>query len=283
LTQVSAFLKRSPGQPGALAISLLELDILTFYLRDLFEFLYYLRQRVRLYEYFLANDEASLLAFHLKKKLWPSPGMDGEYIDSDMAQLIDANFQALRGDHPMTAGASKLHHTWKNASFDALVSQIKTASNPGFVDAVFFLYDVSGVAGDALMKGINDTKDRVASDRKTHTFALRFGNGAGATYVCRADNPGLLPDHVFAYALAKKHSERAEEWIGLGSMVSSPNMVDVAVYNNQPWVDDDELEQLGRDLLNPGIAINPNRKLGRNDPCYCGSGRKFKKCHGGNQ
>ncbi len=23
-------------------------------------------------------------------------------------------------------------------------------------------------------------------------------------------------------------------------------------------------------------------KLGRNDPCYCGSGRKFKKCHGAN-
>ena len=22
-------------------------------------------------------------------------------------------------------------------------------------------------------------------------------------------------------------------------------------------------------------------KLGRNDPCWCGSGRKFKKCHGG--
>jgi preprotein translocase subunit SecA len=21
-------------------------------------------------------------------------------------------------------------------------------------------------------------------------------------------------------------------------------------------------------------------KLGRNDPCYCGSGLKFKKCHG---
>lgn len=22
-------------------------------------------------------------------------------------------------------------------------------------------------------------------------------------------------------------------------------------------------------------------KLGRNDPCFCGSGKKFKKCHGG--
>lgn len=23
-------------------------------------------------------------------------------------------------------------------------------------------------------------------------------------------------------------------------------------------------------------------KLGRNDPCFCGSGRKFKRCHGAN-
>ena len=24
----------------------------------------------------------------------------------------------------------------------------------------------------------------------------------------------------------------------------------------------------------------PNRKLGRNDLCWCGSGRKYKRCHG---
>lgn len=23
-------------------------------------------------------------------------------------------------------------------------------------------------------------------------------------------------------------------------------------------------------------------KIGRNDPCHCGSGKKFKKCHGAN-
>ncbi|MHB8470596.1 MAG: SEC-C metal-binding domain-containing protein, partial [Gaiellaceae bacterium] len=28
------------------------------------------------------------------------------------------------------------------------------------------------------------------------------------------------------------------------------------------------------------IAGSPNDKLGRNDPCWCGSGKKFKKCHG---
>ncbi len=29
------------------------------------------------------------------------------------------------------------------------------------------------------------------------------------------------------------------------------------------------------------IAANLPSKIGRNDACFCGSGRKFKKCHGG--
>lgn len=26
--------------------------------------------------------------------------------------------------------------------------------------------------------------------------------------------------------------------------------------------------------------VNNEKKMGRNEPCYCGSGKKFKKCHG---
>jgi preprotein translocase subunit SecA len=28
------------------------------------------------------------------------------------------------------------------------------------------------------------------------------------------------------------------------------------------------------------VSASPHEKLGRNDPCWCGSGKKFKKCHG---
>jgi preprotein translocase subunit SecA len=28
------------------------------------------------------------------------------------------------------------------------------------------------------------------------------------------------------------------------------------------------------------IQASPHEKLGRNEPCWCGSGKKFKKCHG---
>jgi preprotein translocase subunit SecA len=30
----------------------------------------------------------------------------------------------------------------------------------------------------------------------------------------------------------------------------------------------------------PAPTAGPNTKLGRNEPCWCGSGKKFKQCHG---
>ncbi len=36
----------------------------------------------------------------------------------------------------------------------------------------------------------------------------------------------------------------------------------------------------GEDEGKPRTVVNTMPKVGRNDPCYCGSGKKFKKCHG---
>jgi preprotein translocase subunit SecA len=37
----------------------------------------------------------------------------------------------------------------------------------------------------------------------------------------------------------------------------------------------------GADETNPATVVKGDReKIGRNDPCWCGSGKKYKKCHG---
>lgn len=36
----------------------------------------------------------------------------------------------------------------------------------------------------------------------------------------------------------------------------------------------------GEDEGKPRTVVNTMPKIGRNDPCYCGSGKKYKKCHG---
>jgi hypothetical protein len=46
------------------------------------------------------------------------------------------------------------------------------------------------------------------------------------------------------------------------------------VSSKDPGLDDDAFPWQGADAP----AVNPFRKVGRNDPCPCGSGKKFKKC-----
>ena len=36
----------------------------------------------------------------------------------------------------------------------------------------------------------------------------------------------------------------------------------------------------GRRHATATAAVNEHKDVGRNDPCWCGSGKKFKKCHG---
>jgi preprotein translocase subunit SecA len=39
----------------------------------------------------------------------------------------------------------------------------------------------------------------------------------------------------------------------------------------------------GGGMLPPVVEqrrVDESEQLGRNDPCWCGSGKKFKKCHG---
>lgn len=36
----------------------------------------------------------------------------------------------------------------------------------------------------------------------------------------------------------------------------------------------------GDDAGKPRTYVSTEPKVGRNDPCWCGSGKKFKKCHG---
>jgi preprotein translocase subunit SecA len=39
-------------------------------------------------------------------------------------------------------------------------------------------------------------------------------------------------------------------------------------------------QQVGDRAAAPAQGAGPGAKLGRNDPCHCGSGLKYKKCHG---
>ena len=55
------------------------------------------------------------------------------------------------------------------------------------------------------------------------------------------------------------------------------------LYTLPQWNDilpEDKRKELYKKQKNSGTIHNENRKVGRNDPCPCGSGKKYKQCCG---
>jgi len=56
------------------------------------------------------------------------------------------------------------------------------------------------------------------------------------------------------------------------------------LYNLEEWAglfDDEKRKQIRKDYNKSKQVIKP-KKIGRNEPCPCGSGKKYKKCCGKN-
>lgn len=280
--QVDIYLKKNRDDPYPLAMNIFDLDIVAFYLKDSFEFLYYLRQRISLSTYYKASSEMALLGAHLRQKLFPRPGVDEEMLDEGFAQLIDANFPAMRGYQPKTSALEKLHHNWKNDKFNQLIAQIKSTRHPGFTDATFYLYDLAGDGADDLIRMIEQTKQKAANDGRLHDFSMIFEKGkSGVTFLCMLDSVEKMNDQLMSLAMARKYKTKADVWLALGSTTGSKNFVDAIAFNKDPWTEDKELEELTKVALKKSKPMNPaGKKMGRNERCFCGSGKKFKDCHG---
>lgn len=279
--QVSVYLKKKAEDPVPIAISVLDLDVLAFYLKDPYEFLYYLRQRVALDEHFTADSEMTLLGFHLKQKLFDEGKVDHEALDNSFAQLIDANFQVMRGSVRRTEAADKLYASWKNDEFAELIAQVKAIGNPDATDVIFFLYDLAGKGADNLIRAIKLVKANTERDQRSHDARLIFdGNEIGVTILCETSRNDLRRKLLPLMAVSK-YRTKAQRWLGVGCIAGSPNLVDAVAFDDQAWEENSELDKIIKErFTGRGRIVNADReKVGRNDPCPCGSSKKFEKCH----
>lgn len=286
-TQLKAFLEKKDTDPYPIAISIFDLDIVSFYLSDPFELLYYLRQRSTHATYFISDSEMSLLGFHLSNKLFPAEEADAFLVSQTFAQLIDANFPAVRGQRSPAIASDALFHEWKNEAFERLIHDVKSTKKPGFTDALFLLYDLAGSGADGIMKEIEERKRLTLFDDRMHdaSFPLMSEN-KGITFLSfpsprNFDQVNLFEQQFIGFSQARKHKAQADEWLAIGSYAGSARSFDLLWYSKDSWKPDSDLDKLANLLLKQGnFRISQRRKIGRNAPCFCESGLKFKRCHG---
>jgi hypothetical protein len=119
---------------------------------------------------------------------------------------------------------------------------------------------------------------------------MALGSYAGKLSAMIVDDEQLRPDALFAYSLAVPAEISRGRVRGLFRKIE-----DVAGGLSQGEADLVQLaldERLAMNGLEPVFSVEgeeqeepepepvPTAKVGRNDPCPCGSGKKYKKCHG---
>jgi preprotein translocase subunit SecA len=99
--------------------------------------------------------------------------------------------------------------------------------------------------------------------------------------MCFPDYSDEIESRLMTLGVARKYKTKADIWLALGSISGSPEIFDAMAFNKEPWVEDPELDEFAKIALKTGtpISIKSGKKLGRNEPCHCGSGKKYKKCH----
>jgi uncharacterized protein len=190
------------------------------------------------------------------------PGIFIKTFDGDAQPLMNAIVSARGDEYARASGLAALAYLAQTAGVPAPNEMRaffrKLPSEPGIVEGVVF-WDVW--AG----------------------LAAHLGYGELRVEVGRLNRIGRLDPHAFdveafdaVLARVRKNPQDREELEGL-----SAKPFENAVETLATWgADDDENNAYGTDS-DPGLEgprVNPYRDVGRNDPCPCGSGKKFKKC-----
>jgi len=207
------------------------------------------------YSFLLMLDDQMDRALELLAQAWDQVGRTS--IPEDDKALLQLNLglgQALKGD----LGAAE-EHLRRSADLlekypEARAVEILLLANDKWLDRGFRNYLV-----------IENGQKQSLAHLNLATVLARAGRLGEAEEQVRA---GIDVDRSAAYpylAAGWVHLNRGDEKAATEAFRRAHGM--------EP---ENEACRQALDLVNPYVAL----KLGRNDPCPCGSGKKFKKCHG---
>ncbi|MBI5216903.1 MAG: SEC-C domain-containing protein [Ignavibacteriae bacterium] len=286
--QSHIMLDKKDDEPFPIVLTIFDLELLAYYLNDPYDFLYYIKQRIALMDYFLGEEEMVFLGYHLTNKLWKIPKCDQFLIDTSYGKLIDRNYYPVKAGIEVSDEGDAIKKKWKNEDYDHLCQELKSIYEPKITDILFYLSDNSGKARDDLVNFILKTKQKTFEDQKAHDFSLppdnRYLPRVGFSYFSlNSDNSEELKSKLLTLCQVRKYKSKGDVWIGFGSLKNSSRMIDTIAFNDEVWKYDESLEKLAKLLLEgKGQYLRLTKKMGRNDPCSCGSGLKYKNCCGAN-
>ena len=259
-SQFRKYLSKSEQEPYPVAINMFDLIYLTYYLSVPIDFLYYLRQRSQHSNYLYSDSELSFLAFHLAEGITRRTDADRVFVDpNSYFQMIETHYLASRGIYPEIASPNEFVWRWRDPDLDTLVQKLNDDSFDKCVDASFFLFDIYGPDAKDLIAQIRKVEQRALRDGGVRTVSVIFGghNESRGISVVIYPREQLHRIREFeSFAMARKYKARADEWIVMGRIAGSSDLIDLFWYSNERWENDSDLEIMASAILREGTIIS---------------------------
>lgn len=248
----------------------------------------YCELRDRFGDRLIYSHELVLLACHVRQNLWISDDFGGMMLDDNITGTIEiamlARRRGIAGEKtpkgPLTA--------FVGTAFDGMLKRIEERPEPPLVDLALYMLEASGTSIKAYNEGVGLITAQTLADMRQHDVSFAMG-GEGLTVHSSYEPPRQVRDRLEAYVEARKYACKADRWFGL-FVDPADGLPLVGFALTFPWKYDPLRAELARDLpaanarsrlpktLEGFQHARTQRKIGRNDPCFCGSGRKYKKC-----
>lgn len=246
MVQSIHYLIKQDDDPVPIAISLLDLDIITYYLQDPYDFLYYIQQRVSLHDNIHAESEIALLGYHLKYRLYIDPKeADKMYLDSSYGQLIDADIMHLAGYADEPKEKDRLRMRLDNTLYHKIISELKTIDDPRITDVILFLAGLSEDTIDEFMKLIQQGVDSVLSGSKEQNdFSASTDNDYGGFTFVVAKDEERMAGAMNILASKNKYLHKQDRWIALGANINGGRLISGFQYLDGKWEQNDAMDHV---------------------------------------
>lgn len=270
------------------SVNINDLKVITDFIEFPSQFIHYIHRRLKVNNPLgngfdiMTSDELDLFGNYLDTNLFYDKEENAMLAISDYSQYYNEYYYAKKLGKSVEKFKQKM-----DAGFKKILLDLEKLNQHGYTDIVVRLLELDGDTRKQISNSLKMMEDRTAKDRGIHDATMvvlsnpeDIQTGLGITVMTGlSKDREILLKRLESYCKLKKYQQRAFEWIGLGKLVDDLDWtVNEFFYFKWEETFDEEKEKIINQIL-----VKPMKwadKVGRNDKCPCGSGKKFKKCHG---
>lgn len=270
--------------PPPFVLDVFTLDAMTEMLDSPLHLLSYVDRRVKYSDKLMASHELTILSYHLKQNLWLSDEHDLVLLEDDISTDLDLAMLVRRDNIQGKRTPDGILTRTANTTLGGFVRQIESRPDPGTIDLGFVLLTINEDTLNEVSKAVDTFTAMSQADGKSHDITVGLGAGdTGLTIHCNSEPVDTAGPRLEAHCKLRKYTQKAQTWFGV-CVDPADTSLRFGINLDFTWKRDGQMDALTRCMGGPRklseLWEGKKNKPGRNDPCTCGSGKKFKKCCG---